>query len=93
MGFVFKKLSLMRDHSLRATNRFKFKKLIVGDFVSLRDGFGFKKLSETTLTPIPSGFDLSILDLAQGEYTITVTAISEGLTESKHSNSVIYTIK
>lgn len=73
-----------------------FKKLFESEFVSLCDGFGFKKLTLTAESPKPpiifenSQIDLSVLGLTAGSYRIAVTALSTGLDESRKSQSIGY---
>lgn len=74
-----------------------FKKLVEGAFAVLSNGLGYKKLTVESLPtqdpPLaidPDNFDLRILGLKPGTYTITVRSYVEGLIESEDSNSVIY---
>ena len=80
---------------------FTFVKLILGKIVSSNGGLVFRELStepDTPISPEPpeafsKGIDLSVLGLPLGSYTITVTARATGLSESDHSNAVIYTVE
>lgn len=82
---------------------FVFKKLTMGEIISSSGGMVFRKLSTKTETPIPpvivpaesvtQGFNLGFLIVPPGKYMITATALSTGLEESEHSNSVNYTRK
>ena len=85
---------------------FIFKKLNTGEIVSSSGGKVFRKLSVQTVTPpvtppiivpglYPDNFDLNILGLSAGTYTITATTEAEKLKlkESKRSNSVEYKVE
>lgn len=80
---------------------FVFKKLTTGEIVSSSGGIVFRKLlTVTPSTPSlpaidPDNFDLRIIGLSTGTYTITVTSFAEklNLAESERSNSVAYTVE
>lgn len=89
----------------KAASRYAFKELIANAFVAIFSGYGFRELAKKSepapeTPPIivpglyPDNFNLSILGLSAGTYTITatVTAPSLRLTESDHSNSETYTV-
>ena len=76
---------------------FTFVKLLTNEAVASAEGIAFKRLSPEeipTFTPdFESGrLDLSTLGLAPGRYSITVTALADGLEESDHSKEEIYVV-
>lgn len=84
-------------------NKLFFKKHKPGKVVATKGELGFQKLTEEPtdqeappLTGLdPDNFNLGIIGLKQGTYTITATtsAISLHLAESEQSNAVEYTVK
>lgn len=83
-------------------NKLFFKKLKPDKVVATKGDKAFQKLTPPAnqdappLTGLePDNFNLGILGLKSGTYTITATtsAIGLHLAESKHSNSVEYTVK
>ncbi len=76
---------------------FTFVKLLTNEAVATSGGFAFKRLSAgeiPTFSPIfeRGRLDLSTLGLKPGRYTITATALAEGLAESDRSNAVTYIV-
>lgn len=71
---------------------FIFKNLFIGTIISTSGGLVFKALRTFPSNPNMVEIDLSALGLPAGEYTISVTSQFAGL-ESKHSNTVTYTVK
>lgn len=71
-----------------------FEKLIAGPLATAFGTVGFKKLSTESDLPAltPDKFDLNFLKLQAGAYTITVTAVCNGLEESDHSDPVFYAV-
>lgn len=73
-----------------------FVKLNTDKTVSSNGQFVFKKLTFNSSDPgtsEPGTIDLSVLRLAPGAYTITVTAKASWIDESEESNSLIYVTK
>lgn len=78
MGYAFAKIT--------------FKKLYKRQTVASNGYILLKELSTEALTSVNAkGFDLSLLGLPAGTYTIAATSLSSGL-ESNPSNSVIYIV-
>ena len=71
---------------------FVFKNLFIGESVSSNGGLVFKTLKPHPNNPNVVKIDLAALGLPPGKYVITVTSNAAGL-ESKHSNTVTYTVK
>ena len=99
---TFKKLAASNISLTQTADKFTFKELFVNAFVAIIEGLGCRELT-TTAKPIPppvigldpDNFNLGIIGLKQGTYTITATteAPSLQLAESKQSNSVTYTVE
>lgn len=82
-------------------NKLFFKKHKPGKVVASKGDKAFKKLTPDVSEPPPltgldpDNFNLGILGLKPGTYTITATVSALGLqlAESDHSNSVEYTVE
>lgn len=86
MGFKFSKII--------------YKKLFEGCVVSALKNIGFKELTTQNVETTPTApafkdgkLDLTTLKLPPGMYEVSVTAIATGLTESKRSETVTFTVK